>query len=60
LVDGGRTTITRVVLGQPGDDRIEAGLATAAAIVDRVTGQRVAREHGPRTLPPLGAPGSHG
>jgi D-alanyl-D-alanine carboxypeptidase (penicillin-binding protein 5/6) len=56
-VDGRRTTITGVVLGEPGEDRIEAGLAAAAAIVDRITGQRVARERRPRTLPPLGAPG---
>jgi serine-type D-Ala-D-Ala carboxypeptidase (penicillin-binding protein 5/6) len=59
-IGGKRTTITGVVLGQPGDDRIEAGLAAAAAIVDRITGQRVARERRLRTLPPLGAPGSHG
>ena len=30
-IDGRRTTITGVVLGQPGNDQIEAGLATAAA-----------------------------
>jgi D-alanyl-D-alanine carboxypeptidase (penicillin-binding protein 5/6) len=35
-VDGTRTTITGVVLGQPGRDRIAAGLAAAAALVDRV------------------------
>jgi serine-type D-Ala-D-Ala carboxypeptidase (penicillin-binding protein 5/6) len=35
--DGRRTTITGVVLGQPGDDRIAAGLAAAATIVDRIT-----------------------
>jgi serine-type D-Ala-D-Ala carboxypeptidase (penicillin-binding protein 5/6) len=39
-VDGKRTTITGVVLGQPGDDRIVAGLAAAAAMVDRITGRR--------------------
>ena len=38
-VDGRRTTITGVVLGQPGDDRIEAGLAAADAMVDRIAGQ---------------------
>jgi serine-type D-Ala-D-Ala carboxypeptidase (penicillin-binding protein 5/6) len=45
-IDGKRTTITGVVLGQPGDDQITAGLAAAAAMVDRVTGRRK-----------LGAPG---
>jgi D-alanyl-D-alanine carboxypeptidase (penicillin-binding protein 5/6) len=40
LVDGKRTTITGVVLGQPGHDRIAAGLAAADAMVDRLTGQR--------------------
>jgi D-alanyl-D-alanine carboxypeptidase (penicillin-binding protein 5/6) len=39
-IDGKRTTITGVVLGQPGDDQIEAGLATAAAIVERITRRR--------------------
>jgi D-alanyl-D-alanine carboxypeptidase (penicillin-binding protein 5/6) len=48
-VDGRRTTITGVVLGQPGDDRIAAGLAAAAAMVDRIGGRS------PRVLPP-GAP----
>jgi D-alanyl-D-alanine carboxypeptidase (penicillin-binding protein 5/6) len=45
-IDGRRTTITGVVLGQPGDDQIAAGLETAAAMVDRITGRRT-----------LGAPG---
>ena len=35
-IDGKRTTITGVVLGQPGHDRIAAGLAAADAMVDRV------------------------
>jgi len=39
-VDGKRTTITGVVLGQPGDDRITAALGAAYAMVDRLTGQR--------------------
>jgi D-alanyl-D-alanine carboxypeptidase (penicillin-binding protein 5/6) len=39
-VDGKRTTITGVVLGQPGDDRILAALGAAYAMVDRLTGQR--------------------
>src|SRR5438094_2059883 len=40
-IDGKRTTITGVVLGQPGHDRIAAGLMAAAAIVDRIAGQGV-------------------
>jgi serine-type D-Ala-D-Ala carboxypeptidase (penicillin-binding protein 5/6) len=39
-IDGKRTTITGVVLGQPGNDRIAAGLAAADAMVDRIAGQR--------------------
>jgi len=39
-IEGKRTTITGVVLGQPGDDRIGAGLAAAYAIVDRIAGHR--------------------
>ena len=38
-IDGKRTTITGVVLGQPGDDRIAAGLAAADAIVDGLAGR---------------------
>jgi D-alanyl-D-alanine carboxypeptidase (penicillin-binding protein 5/6) len=37
-IDGKRTTITGVVLGQPGHDQIAAGLAAAAAMVDRIAG----------------------
>jgi D-alanyl-D-alanine carboxypeptidase (penicillin-binding protein 5/6) len=37
-IDGKRTTITGVVLGQPGHDRIAAGLAAAEAMVDRIAG----------------------
>ncbi len=37
-IDGKRTTITGVVLGQPGHDRITAGLAAADAMVDRIAG----------------------
>jgi D-alanyl-D-alanine carboxypeptidase (penicillin-binding protein 5/6) len=36
FLDGKRTTITGVVLGQPGHDQIEAGLAAARALVDRI------------------------
>ncbi len=39
-IDGKHTTITGVVLGQHGDDRIEAGLVAAAGIVDGVAGHR--------------------
>jgi D-alanyl-D-alanine carboxypeptidase (penicillin-binding protein 5/6) len=35
-IDGRRTTITGVVLGQPGHDQIAAGLAAADAMVDRI------------------------
>ena len=35
-IDGRMTTITGVVLGQPGHDRIAAGLAAAAAMVGRL------------------------
>ncbi|HWJ33005.1 MAG TPA: hypothetical protein VNR59_11750 [Gaiellaceae bacterium] len=35
-IDGERTTITGVVLGQPGHDQIAAGLAAAVAMVDRI------------------------
>ena len=39
-VDGEVTAITGVVLGQPGDDQIAAGLAAGEAMVDRLTGRR--------------------
>jgi D-alanyl-D-alanine carboxypeptidase (penicillin-binding protein 5/6) len=54
-IEGKRTTITGVVLGQPGDDRIGAGLAAADALVDRIAGGRAAPERAQRP-PPLGAP----
>jgi D-alanyl-D-alanine carboxypeptidase (penicillin-binding protein 5/6) len=38
LIDGRKTAVTGVVLGQPGRDRIAAGLAAAAAMVDRIAG----------------------
>ena len=50
LVHGKRTTVTGVVLGQPGYDLIAAGLAAADVMVARITGERV----GPGS-PPLGA-----
>jgi D-alanyl-D-alanine carboxypeptidase (penicillin-binding protein 5/6) len=58
-IDGKRTTITGVVLGQPGDDQIEAALVAAAAMVARITGDRSTPDLGQPTLPPLPAPGSH-
>jgi D-alanyl-D-alanine carboxypeptidase (penicillin-binding protein 5/6) len=56
-IDGRWTTITGVVLGQPGDDKIAAGLATAAALVDRITGRRAAPNPNRLQRPPLGEPG---
>ena len=56
-IDGERTTITGVVLGQPGPDLQAAGLAAAEAIVARITGHRMPdREE--RTVPSLAAPGT--
>ena len=57
-IDGKRTTITGVVLGQPGPDLAAAGLAAADAMVDRIAGDRATPDQGQRTLPPLTAPGS--
>jgi serine-type D-Ala-D-Ala carboxypeptidase (penicillin-binding protein 5/6) len=37
-IHGKVTTITGVVLGQPGHDKVAAGLAAAAAMVDRIAG----------------------
>jgi len=56
-IRGKRTTITGVVLGQPGYDLVGAGLMAAAAMVDRITGQRVTPDLGQPTSPPLTAPG---
>lgn len=36
LIDGKRTVITGVVLGQPGHNQVGAGLAAADALVDRI------------------------
>src|SRR5262249_57796595 len=47
-IAGRHTTITGVVLGQPGDDRIAAGLAAADAMVDRIAGERPAPGSMPR------------
>jgi len=51
-IDGKRTTITGVVLGKPGHDKIAAGLAAAGAIVDRIAGQRRRRFLPPPTRSP--------
>jgi len=63
-IDGKRTTITGVVLGQPGHDRIAAGLVAAAAMVDRIAGHsrrqvRAMPDLRQRTLAPGTAPRSH-
>jgi D-alanyl-D-alanine carboxypeptidase (penicillin-binding protein 5/6) len=50
-IDGKRATITGVVLGQPGHDRIAAGLEAADAMVDRIAGRS------PRPVAALAAPG---
>jgi D-alanyl-D-alanine carboxypeptidase (penicillin-binding protein 5/6) len=39
-IGGKRTTITGVVLGQPGGDQVWAALAAADAMVDRIAGHR--------------------
>src|SRR5262249_58435505 len=53
LIDGKRRTITGVVLGQPGDDRVTAGLAAGDAMVARIAGHRAAPDLRQRTRPPL-------
>jgi D-alanyl-D-alanine carboxypeptidase (penicillin-binding protein 5/6) len=58
-IDGKRTTITGVVLGQPGHDQIAAGLATADAMADRIAGHPAMPDLRQRTLPPGTAPRSH-
>ena len=57
-IDGKRTTITGVLLGQPGHDQIAAALAAADAMVDRITGHRDTPDLEQRTLPPLNVPAS--
>jgi D-alanyl-D-alanine carboxypeptidase (penicillin-binding protein 5/6) len=47
-IHGKRTTITGVVLGQPGRDQIAAGLAAAEAMVDRIAGRPLRRLRPPR------------
>jgi serine-type D-Ala-D-Ala carboxypeptidase (penicillin-binding protein 5/6) len=55
-IDGKRTTITGVVLGQPGHDRIAAALAAADAMVLRIAGHRAVPDLLQRTLPGGDAP----
>ena len=50
-IDGKRTTITGVVLGQPGHNQVAAGLAAADAMVERIAGQRL-RDGRPRPRAP--------
>jgi serine-type D-Ala-D-Ala carboxypeptidase (penicillin-binding protein 5/6) len=58
-IDGKRTTITGVVLGQPGHNQIAAGLAAADAMVDRVAGHSRRRWVAPsEARSPLGSPAS--
>jgi D-alanyl-D-alanine carboxypeptidase (penicillin-binding protein 5/6) len=54
-IGGHRTTITGVVLGQPGHDRIAAGLAAAEALVDSIAGDRAAPDL-PQQAPPRRGP----
>jgi D-alanyl-D-alanine carboxypeptidase (penicillin-binding protein 5/6) len=56
-IHGRRTTITGVVLGQPGDDQIDAGLAAAAAMVDRIAGHPAMPGRRPGALSPPRGPG---
>jgi D-alanyl-D-alanine carboxypeptidase (penicillin-binding protein 5/6) len=63
-IDGKQTTITGVVLGQPGPNQIAAALAAAAAMVERITGHsrrqvRAIPDLQQRTLAPGTAPRSH-
>ncbi|HEY6150761.1 MAG TPA: hypothetical protein VIW19_09590 [Gaiellaceae bacterium] len=52
-IDGKRTTLTGVVLGQPGHNQIAAGLAAADAMVDRLAGQRRQHRRARPRLPPV-------
>jgi D-alanyl-D-alanine carboxypeptidase (penicillin-binding protein 5/6) len=55
-IGGKRTTITGVVLGQPGYDLVDAGLASAVAMVDRIAGGRATPGPAQPTMPPPTAP----
>jgi serine-type D-Ala-D-Ala carboxypeptidase (penicillin-binding protein 5/6) len=57
-IGGRRTTITGVVLGQPGGDHAAGGLAAAGAMVDRIAGHRARQVRAlPLLSPPAAAPG---
>jgi D-alanyl-D-alanine carboxypeptidase (penicillin-binding protein 5/6) len=58
-IDGKQTTITGVVLGQPGHNQIAAGLAAADAMVDRIADHRAVPGLKQRTPPPRPTPQSH-
>jgi len=58
-IDGKPTTITGVVSGQPGADRVAAGLTAAAAIVDRITGRRAVPDSPHLTPTPGALPGAY-
>src|SRR5262249_10528111 len=63
-IDGKQTTITGVVLGQPGHNQIASGLAAADAMVDRIAGHsrrqvRVMPNLRQRIPAPGSAPRSH-
>jgi serine-type D-Ala-D-Ala carboxypeptidase (penicillin-binding protein 5/6) len=59
-IDGKRTTITGVVLGQPGRDQIAAGLEAADAMVERIAGHRAPPDREQRPPPVRLRPsGSH-
>jgi D-alanyl-D-alanine carboxypeptidase (penicillin-binding protein 5/6) len=57
-IDGKQTTITGVVLGQPGDNHA-AGFAAADAMVDRIAGHRAMPDLQQRTRALRPAPRSH-
>jgi serine-type D-Ala-D-Ala carboxypeptidase (penicillin-binding protein 5/6) len=56
VIDGRRTTITGVVLGQPGYDQVQAGLMAAATMIDRIAGGPATSHPGQPALPPPIAP----
>jgi serine-type D-Ala-D-Ala carboxypeptidase (penicillin-binding protein 5/6) len=58
-IHGKQTTITGVVLGQPGHNRAAAGLAAAAAMVDRIAGHRAVWDSPQLTPAPGTPPGMH-
>jgi serine-type D-Ala-D-Ala carboxypeptidase (penicillin-binding protein 5/6) len=51
-IHGKRTTLTGVVLGQPGHDQIAAGLEAAQAMVDRIAGRPLRHLRPPRASSP--------